>query len=110
MMIRRDFLKHLTMTAAGLLVAEDVLEELAEPRRKIWPVGVDLSEISEEEIDFHFKVGGSHFVPENAYGRRVHSAQPVKDFMRENYAFDADLRMIREEWMSRIAPVWRPFA
>ena len=33
---RRDFLRRLTLTAAGLLVAEDALELLAEPRR-YWP-------------------------------------------------------------------------
>lgn len=32
-MLRRDFLKRLTATAAGLLVADDVLELLLEPRR-----------------------------------------------------------------------------
>ncbi len=35
-MIRRDFLKRLTMTAAGLLVADDALAMIAEPRR-FWP-------------------------------------------------------------------------
>lgn len=35
-MLRRDFLKRLTATAAGLLVADDVLELIAEPRR-LWP-------------------------------------------------------------------------
>ena len=41
-MLRRDFLKRLALTTGGLLVADDVLELLVEPRRKIWPVGVDL--------------------------------------------------------------------
>lgn len=41
-MQRRDFLKRLTMTTAGLLVADDALALLVEPRRKIWPVGVNL--------------------------------------------------------------------
>lgn len=42
-MLRRDFLKRLTVTAAGLLVADDVLAMIAEPRRKVWPVGVQLT-------------------------------------------------------------------
>jgi hypothetical protein len=36
-MIRRHFLRHLTATAAGLLVADDALELLTEPRRRYWP-------------------------------------------------------------------------
>ena len=36
MMLRRDFLRRLAMTAAGLLVADDALELLTEPRR-FWP-------------------------------------------------------------------------
>lgn len=43
MSTRRDFLKHLVVGAAGLLVADDVLEALVEPRRKYWVVG-DISE------------------------------------------------------------------
>jgi len=35
-MIRRDFLRSLVTTAAGLLIAEDALELLLEPRRKLW--------------------------------------------------------------------------
>lgn len=31
------------MTAAGLLVADDALAMLVEPRRKFWPVGVTLT-------------------------------------------------------------------
>ena len=41
-MIRRDFLRRLTATAAGLLVADDALEMLLEPRRKLWP-GADFT-------------------------------------------------------------------
>lgn len=36
-MNRADFLRRLTTTAAGLLIAPDALELLAEPRRKVWP-------------------------------------------------------------------------
>lgn len=36
-MIRRDFLRRLTVTAAGLLVADDALELLLDPPRKVWP-------------------------------------------------------------------------
>lgn len=42
MTTRRDFLKRLTLTAAGLLVADDVLAMLVEPPRKLWP-GADFS-------------------------------------------------------------------
>lgn len=38
-MIRRSFLKSLGVTAAGLLVAPDLLERT---HRKIFPVGIDL--------------------------------------------------------------------
>ena len=33
---RRDFLKRLTLTAAGLYVADDAISLLTEPRRKYW--------------------------------------------------------------------------
>lgn len=36
MTTRRSFLRSLTTTAAGLLVAEDALALLVEPRRKLW--------------------------------------------------------------------------
>lgn len=36
-MIRRAFLSSLVRGAAGLLVADDALELLTEPRRKLWP-------------------------------------------------------------------------
>lgn len=42
-MIRRDFMRRLTATAAGLLVADDALELLLEPRRKLWP-GADFGD------------------------------------------------------------------
>lgn len=38
-MLRRDFLKRLAVTAAGLYVAPEILE----PRRLIIPVGIDLN-------------------------------------------------------------------
>lgn len=44
-MIRRDFLKRLTMTAAGVLVANDALALLTEPRRKYW-AGADFGDDS----------------------------------------------------------------
>lgn len=34
---RRSFLHHATRTAAGLFVADDALELLIEPSRKLWP-------------------------------------------------------------------------
>jgi hypothetical protein len=36
-MIRRNFLRTLARNAAGLYLAPDALELLAEPRRKYWP-------------------------------------------------------------------------
>lgn len=45
-MIRRDFLRRLGLTAAGLLVADDALELLAEPRR-FWP-GADFPGLTPE--------------------------------------------------------------
>jgi hypothetical protein len=40
--IRRSFLRQLVATAAGLLVADDALELLTEPRRRLWP-GADFA-------------------------------------------------------------------
>lgn len=37
MTLRRDFLKRLAIGVGGLLVADDALELITEPRRKIWP-------------------------------------------------------------------------
>lgn len=41
-MERRNFLRKLALGVAGLMVADDALELLVKPERKIFPVGIDL--------------------------------------------------------------------
>lgn len=63
-MIRRDFLRRLTATAVGLLVADDALELLLEPRRKLWAgadLGSTLSHTFESPLPVGDLVGGSAF-------------------------------------------------
>jgi hypothetical protein len=74
-MIRRDFVKSLILTAAGLYVLVDAGEIIVEPIVKMW--------------------FGHDFVPmDDVFGRRIISLTDRGDIMRENF----NLR--RHSWSS----------
>ena len=97
-MIRRNFFRHLTATAAGLLIADDALAMLVEPRRKVWPGWTAAPEAR--------WVGNVLEVPEELL-RPIPEGGPVLEYRSEWYLNGAVLNPKHRELFDASLRYWR---
>lgn len=109
-MYRRDFVRNLAASAAGILVLPDALELLVEPRRKLWP-GHNFATTATQQVE--------------AYDAFICTMHDLSVMIREEFVASGIENLINREttklytdarcppgkvyiWDSESPPVWNP--